>query len=217
VLLRAKAKRATTRPAVAAIAADAVLLSSDLRVWAGERVAAAGHESALLGKVEALRLAADGRSVEGKVRDQGPTPYRVAVSVDGHGLESRCECPYEGGPVCKHAVAILEALRFPRPAVIHVAGSQKRARRAGRLARGQGRDPRADQRGPPLGQWALTRDEVSSRARTSSRGSARKEKPTITRVARRLGLPRFRVQDRTLVPTRGAPQLRRRRVARVPI
>jgi superfamily II DNA or RNA helicase len=203
VLLRAKAKRAPTRPAVAAIAADAVLLSSDLRAWAGERVAAAGHESALLGKVEALRLAADGRSVEGKVRDQGPTPYRVAVSVDGHGLESRCECPYEGGPVCKHAVAILEALRFPRPAVIHVAGSQKRARRAGRLARGQGRivTHAPIQAGTLLaapGEWALTRDERVELAREDElkarRQRARKEKPTITRVARRgLGLPRFRV------------------------
>src|SRR5258706_4106270 len=201
-LLKGKTKK-STRPAITAIFADAVLLSSDLREWAGERVAHAGHESALLGKVEALRLAADGRSVEGKVRDQGPTPYRVAVFVDGGGLESRCECPYEGGPVCKHAVAALEALRFPRPAVVHVAGSQKRARRAGRLARGQGRivTHAPIQAGTLLaapGEGALTRDERGELAREDElkarRQRARKEKPVITRITRRGGgLPRFRV------------------------
>jgi superfamily II DNA or RNA helicase len=200
--LKTRLKR-STRPAVAAISADAVLLSSDLKVWAGERIAQAGHESALLGKVEALRLAADGRSVEGKVRDQGPTPYRVAVSVDAGELDSRCECPYEGGPVCKHAVAVLEALRFPRPAVVHVAGSQKRARRAGRLARGQGRivTHAPIQAGTLLaapGEWALTRDERVELAREDElkarKQRARKEKATITRIARRSGgLPRFRV------------------------
>jgi superfamily II DNA or RNA helicase len=179
------------------------LLSADLKVWAGERVAHAGHESALLGKVEALRLAADGRSVEGKVRDQGPIPYRVAVFVDDGELDSRCECPYESGPVCKHAVAAVEALRFPRPAVVHVAGSQKRARRAGRLARGQGRivTHAPIQAGTLLaapGEWALTRDERVELAREDElkarRQRARKEKPTITRIARRGGgLPRFRV------------------------
>ena len=188
---------------MAAIAADAMLLSTDLKIWAGERITQAGHEIALLGKVEALRLASDGRSVEGKVRDQGPTPYRVSVSVDGDGLESRCECPYEVGPVCKHAVAALEALRFPRPAVVHVAGSQKRARRAGRLARGQGRivTHAPIQAGTLLaapGEWALTRDERGELARgdelKARKQRARKEKATITRIARRGGgLPRFRV------------------------
>ena len=179
------------RPAAAKIAADAVLLNADLKVWAGDRIAHAGHDGALLGKVEALRLASDGRSVEGKVRDQGPTPYRVAVSVEDGALESRCECPYEGGPVCKHAVSVLEALRFPRPAVVHVAGSQKRARRAGRLARGQGRivTHAPIQAGTLLaapGEWALTRDERVELAREDElrarKQRARKEKATITRI-----------------------------------
>jgi len=191
------------RPAAVAIPADATLLSSDLTVWAGERIAHAGHESALLGKVESLRLAADGRSVEAKVRDQGPTPYKVSVAASGSGLESRCECPYEGGPVCKHAVAAVEALRFPRPALVHVAGSQKRARRAGRLARGQGRivTHAPVQAGMLLaapGEWALTRDERVDLARADElkarKQRARKEKPSITRVGRRGGaVPRFRV------------------------
>jgi uncharacterized Zn finger protein len=63
---------------------------------------------------------------KGRSATKVPTPYRVAVSVAGDVLESQCECSYEGGPVCKHAVAAVEALRFPRPAVVHVAGSQKR-------------------------------------------------------------------------------------------
>jgi superfamily II DNA or RNA helicase len=201
-LLKPRAKR-PPRPASAALAADGVLLTSDLKQWAGERIAQAGHDSALLGKVEALRLAADGRSVEGRVRDQGPTPYRVGVSVVDGALAARCECPFEGGPVCKHAVAVLEALRFPRPAVLQVAGSQKRARRAGRLARGQGRilTHAPMQAGTLLsapGEWALTRDERVELAREDElkarKQRARKEKPTITRVARRGGgLPRFRV------------------------
>jgi superfamily II DNA or RNA helicase len=200
--LKARLKK-PTRPAVASILADAVLLTSDLKIWAGDRIAQAGHDGALLGKVEAMRLAADGRSVEGKVRDQGPIPYRVTVAVESGELVSRCECPYEGGPVCKHAVATLEALRFPRPAVMHVAGSQKRARRAGRLARGQGRivTHAPIQAGTLLaapGEWALTRDERVELAREDElkarKQRARKEKPTITRIAKRNGaLPRFRV------------------------
>ena len=195
--------RKTPRPAAAAIPADPLFLSADLRVWAGERIGHAGHESALLGKVESLRLASDGRSLEAKVRDQGPTPYKVGVAVLDGGLSSRCECPYQGGPVCKHAVAAIEALRFPRPAVMQVAGSQKRARRAGRLARGQGRivTHAPIQAGTLLaapGEWALTRDERVELAREDElkarRQRARKEKAAITRIGRRGGdLPRFRV------------------------
>jgi len=196
-------KKNPARIAAAVIPADPTLLSADLREWAGDRISHAGHESALLGRVEALRLASDGRSVEGRVRDHGPTPYKVSVGVSGAGLESRCECSYEGGPVCKHAVATVEALRFPRPALVHVAGSQKRARRAGRLARGQGRivTHAPVQAGMLLaapGEWALTRDERVDLARSDElkarRQRARKEKPAITRVGRRRGgVPRFRV------------------------
>ena len=195
--------RKPSRPATVLVPADTVLLSADLTTWAGGRIAHAGHESALLGKVEALRLAPDGRSVEAKVRDQGPTPYRVSVDIDdAGGLCARCECPFEGGPVCKHAVATLEALRFPRPAVGLVAGSQKRARRAGRLARGQGRivTHAPIQAGTLLagpGEWALTREERVELARDDElrarRQRARKERPRISRVRSREGPPRFRV------------------------
>lgn len=195
--------RKPSRPAVVSVPADPVLLSADLTAWAGERIAHAGHESALLGKVEALRLAPDGRAVEAKVRDQGPTPYRVSVEIDGPlGLVARCECPFVEGPVCKHAVATLEALRFPRPAVGQVAGSQKRARRAGRLARGQGRivTHAPIQAGTLLaapGEWALTREERVELAREDEmrarKQRARKERPRIARVRAREGPPRFRV------------------------
>ena len=191
------------RPPAAAIPADPVLLGADLAAWAGEKIRHAGHESALLGKVEALRLSSDGRSVEGKVRDQGPTPYKVSVSVSGAALEAHCECAYEGGPVCKHAVATIESLRFPRPALVHVAGSQKRSRRAGRLARGQGRivTHAPVQAGMLLagpGEWALTREERVDLARADElkarKQRARKEKPAVVRLGKRGGaLPRFRV------------------------
>ncbi|HEX4823680.1 MAG TPA: SNF2-related protein [Candidatus Polarisedimenticolaceae bacterium] len=196
-------KSKPARPASSAVPADHALLSFDVREWAGERIAHAGHESALLGKVASLRLAADGRSVEGKVRDQGPTPYRVSVALVDESLEARCECPYEEGPVCKHAVAVIEALRFPRPALVQVAGSQRRARRAGRLARGQGRivTHAPMQTGMLLaapGEWALTRDERVDLAREEElkarKQRARKERPTITRLGRQRGvIPRFRV------------------------
>lgn len=196
-------KSKPARPAAQAIPADPGLLNLDVHAWAGEKIAHAGHESALLGKVGSLRLAADGRSVEGKVRDQGPTPYRVTVGFAGEEIEARCECPYEEGPVCKHAVATIEALRFPRPALVQVAGSQRRARRAGRLARGQGRivTHAPMQAGMLLaapGEWALTREERVDLARAEElkarKQRARKERPTITRIGRKNGLvPRFRV------------------------
>ena len=196
-------KTKPARPATSAVPADPVLLSFDVRAWAGDRIAHAGHESALLGKVASLRLAADGRSVEGRVRDQGPTPYRVTVAIADGGVDARCECPYEEGPVCKHAVATVEALRFPRPALIQVAGSQRRARRAGRLARGQGRivTHAPMQAGMLLaapGEWALTRDERVDLAREEElkarKQRARKERPTIRRLGRQRGvIPRFRV------------------------
>ncbi|HJQ97859.1 MAG TPA: SNF2-related protein [Candidatus Polarisedimenticolaceae bacterium] len=198
-----KARPRKSGRAPSAIPADPVLVSADLSAWAGDRIAHAGHEAALLGKVETMRLAPDGRAVEAKVRDQGPMPYRVRVELSEAGeLSSRCECPFEGGPACKHAIAMLEALRFPRPAVLHVAGSQKRARRAGRLARGQGRilTPAPVLAGTLLaapGEWAFTRDERVEIAREEEmkarKQRARKERPAITRLRRAGGPTRFRV------------------------
>jgi len=198
-----KARPKKTGRAPSANPADPLLVAADLPAWAGERIAHAGHEAALLGKVETMRLDADGRAVEAKVRDQGPIPYRVRVEIGPDGdLASQCECPFEGGPACKHAIAMLEALRFPRPAVLHVAGSQKRARRAGRLARGQGRivTPAPVLAGTLLaapGEWAFTRDERVEIAREEElkarKQRARKERPPIARLRRAGGPPRFRV------------------------
>jgi len=199
--LKARPRKSGRAPA--AIPADPILVTADLSAWAGDRIAHAGHEAALLGKVETMRLAPDGRAVEAKVRDQGPIPYRVRVELnDGGDLSSRCECPFEGGPACKHAIAMLESLRFPRPAVLHVAGSQKRARRAGRLARGQGRilTPAPVLAGTLLaapGEWAFTRDERVEIAREEElkarKQRARKERAAIARLRGPGGPPRFRV------------------------
>jgi hypothetical protein len=107
-------------------------------------------------------------------------------------------------------VATIESLRFPRPALVHVAGSQKRSRRAGRLARGQGRivTHAPVQAGMLLaapGEWALTREERVDLARADElkarKQCARKEKPAVVRLGKRGGaLPRFRVPGQPLRP-----------------
>ena len=123
----------------AAVPADARLLALDLEGWAGRHVAHAGHDLALLGKVVSLRLADEGATLQARVKDSGPHPSTVAIHAIDDGYAASCTCPWEEGPVCKHAVAAVEALRFPRPDVAHAVGVRAKPRRAGRLARGQGR------------------------------------------------------------------------------
>jgi superfamily II DNA or RNA helicase len=122
------------------IPADPALLSTDLKEWAGERIAASGRREALLGRVELLRMAADGRSIEARVRGNRPLPYQVLVRTGQGGLASRCTCAKQTRPACKHAVAALEALRFPLSALPQEGPGRKRKRRAaGRPGRGKGR------------------------------------------------------------------------------
>ena len=86
------------------------LLTADLRRWAGERVAAAGRRDALLGRVELLYLTHAGRALDGRVRGNRTLPYQVQVRLGVDGPECRCTCARSP---CRHAVAVLEALRFP--------------------------------------------------------------------------------------------------------
>ena len=178
----------------------------DLDEWAGPVVAHAGRESALLGRVEALRLAADGLTVEARVRDTGPNPYRVSISRRGDRFEALCECAYEAGPACKHAVATVEALRFPRPDAQRIAGVRGKGRRAGRLARGQGRilTQAPVQAGTLLagpGEWTPTPDErvVASRDEELSarRQRARKERARVVKLDAGEGPLRFQVAGRS--------------------
>mgnify|MGYP000178634643 CR=1 FL=1 len=58
--------------------ADPALLQVDLGAWAGDHTAAAGRKEALLGRVEMLRLAADGRAITARVRGnrrRAATPF----------------------------------------------------------------------------------------------------------------------------------------------
>lgn len=182
--------------------ADPLLLHADLEAWAGPRVAQTGKRLALLGRVESLRLSPDGTVVEGSVRDSARLPHDVVVRAGGGLLASRCACPYEAGPACQHAVAVVEALRFPRPTVLRSPLAKRLLRRGGRRARGRGRVlSRAPVQVGTLfvspGDWALTQDERVAIAReeelAARRARARRERPRIRRLPMRGGPPRFAV------------------------
>jgi len=47
----------------------------------------------------------------------GGEDYEVAITLTGKQVKAwSCDCPYDGGPVCKHVVAVLYALREAAPA-----------------------------------------------------------------------------------------------------
>jgi len=174
------------------IPVDPALLNADLGLWAGERNAASGRKDALLGRVERLHLAIDGRSLEARVRGNRPLPYRVEVRIDRENLKSDCTCAHESPSVCRHAVAALEALRFPLRET--AAGNGRPRAKAGpghRVARGKGRivQPARDVAGfVVLGgpERTLTRDERLAAARnaeiSSRRLQARREKLRVCPV-----------------------------------
>jgi superfamily II DNA or RNA helicase len=148
-----------------ALPAHATLLHADLREWAGQEIAATGRRDALLGRVEYLRLGASGRWLEGGVRGTRPRPYRVQIWVERDELATRCTCAAEPRRVCRHAVATLEALRFPLSAVPRPAG-ERRAR--GRGVHRPGVGPRGAEAGYVMFSGAertLTRDERVAAAR----------------------------------------------------
>lgn len=178
----------------------------DLDAWAGSVVSHAGRESALLGRVEALRLSPDGLVLDARVRDAGPTPYHVTIVRRGERFDARCECAYQGGPACKHAVAAVVALRFPRPELQRLAGPRGRGRRAGRLARGQGRivTQAPVQAGTLLaapGEWTPTPDERVAAFRDEElagrRQRARKERAKVVKLDPGPGPLRFEVAGRS--------------------
>jgi superfamily II DNA or RNA helicase len=201
-----RAKRIRAVPS--GLPADPLFLTADLEAWAGPRIAQGGRECALLGRVVSLRLSPEGKIVDARVRDSGPTPHLVEVAVHGGLLVSRCTCPFDVGPACKHAVAAVEALRFPRPALSRGRNPRRMPRRAGRLPRGRGR---VVAKAPVLsgtllseaGEWAFTREERIDLARQEElRGRkerARREKARTRRVASTDG------PAQVLVSRRGAP------------
>jgi superfamily II DNA or RNA helicase len=199
--------RASAKPprrAPPRLPADPRLLEIDLKTWAGEGVARRGRQEALLGRVEFLRLTPDGKAVDARVRGSRTQPYSVRIAVGGEGTVADCTCGRESGPVCEHAVAALEALRFPNDAAQRV---EPRAapRRSGNTGRGRGRIIRPA-RGV-TGYLVLggtermpTRDERVEQARQEEivvrRQRARRERRRVTREAGAHGPPVLLVAGR---------------------
>jgi superfamily II DNA or RNA helicase len=199
-----RSRTRTGAPVPPKIPADPALLSTDLKDWAGERIASSGRREALLGRVELLRMAADGRSIEARVRGNRPLPYQVHIQTSQAGLLSSCTCAKETLPACKHAVAALEALRFPLSALPRDLPGRKR-RPAGRPGRGKGRIVQHATSLPGflvLGgpERTLTREERVAIAREEEviarRTRARRDRAAVTQLPAVDGPLRFSVADR---------------------
>ena len=185
------------------VAADPSLLDIDLKEWAGERIAVGGRKDALLGKVERLQVALDGRSIEGRVRGNRPLPYRVEVRAGEGAPTVECTCAGDSSRPCRHAVAALEVLRFPQPSPsMATPGSLPRAGAVGRAARGRGRivQPATDVAGQVVvggPERTLTREErlalAAAEERLNRRVASRREKWKVEPVGEKGGPSRFRV------------------------
>jgi len=164
------------------VAPHQALLATDLEDWAGEEAARSGRKYALMSRVERLRLSAEGTVIEARVRGSATHPYRVEVVAGDGGLVSSCNCDNESHRACKHAVAAVEALRFPRTAI--------------RAPRGRGRRSVAHRNNESSG-FTLVRDERVSVAREQElderRKRARREKSVVRLLSAVAGPPRFSV------------------------
>ena len=168
------------------------LLEVDLAGWAGERTARNGRREALLGRVEWLKLEPGGAALDARVRGNRPLPYRVSVRAEDGGPDSRCTCAGQGSLPCKHAVAALEALRFP----LSEPSREGRSRR-GAPVRGRGK---VIQSAPPVAgfivlgqqQRMLTRQERIDAARSEellSRQQRARLKSAAVRLHAETGKP----------------------------
>ena len=121
-----------------AVPAAAPFLHADLAAWAGDQVAQTGRNYALLGRVVALRVSPEGDTVEARVRGNRAVPHAVVIRIETDVPSSECTCSQDGANACRHAVAALEALRFPLADSARERGGVRR-NASGRRARGQGR------------------------------------------------------------------------------
>jgi superfamily II DNA or RNA helicase len=196
-------KRIKHRAHAPEVPADPGLLRLDLAGWAGARQARVGRKDALLGRVEALRLALNGRSLEARVRGNRPLPYRVTVKLEGARILARCTCSGEVTGPCRHAVAALEALRFPT--LSRGTGRQ----RTGRQSAGRGR---IIQPGAPAPGYVIiggakrtrTRDEriaaAGSEERQACRHRSRRERAHVEPLDENGAPPRWHVSPRIEAP-----------------
>jgi len=202
--------------APAAVPAAEPFLQADLTAWAGEQVAHAGRNYALLGRVLALRVSPDGEVVEARVRGNRAVPYGVVVRMDDGVLIGECTCSQDGATSCRHAVAALEALRFPLVAARAERGAGRRGA-SGRRARGQGRIIQKARPAPGFvvlgGEdrtlTKLERIELAREAETRERRHRSRSERMSVHILPSDGLPpRFRVGRRSsgpyLVTLRGA-------------
>ena len=111
--------------------ADPALLNLDLERWAGGAVARTGRKYALLGRVESLRLTPEGTGVMAEVRGNRSAPHAVEIAVRSGVVKHVCTCSQEDGQACRHAVAALEALRFPMTAATEDDARGRRRKHAG--------------------------------------------------------------------------------------
>jgi superfamily II DNA or RNA helicase len=176
------------------VPAHPLLLDTDLAGWAGTGVARGGRRDALLGRVETLRMSLDGRTLDGSVRGNRPLPYRVEVRVADRGLDASCTCSTEPGPPCRHAVAVVEALRFPTPRRRPTGRA-----RAGRPGQGRGRIVRHARAAPG---FVLLGGAEPTRPREERLAQAREEEVAQRRLRARRR--RHRVRERP--PDEGPPR-----------
>lgn len=165
---------------------DAAFLATDLALWAGERVARSGRKLALMSRVETLALDASGTILRARVRGSSPSAYRLEVVAHDGFLATRCSCPYDWSPVCKHAVAAVETLRFPRAP----------HRRAGLRGRSLPAARRISE-----GAWVLAREDRVSAAREQEIDDrvsrARRERAKVRLLSGNTLPARFEVDDRS--------------------
>lgn len=180
-----------------------LLLQADLMAWAGATVAGGGRKMALLGRVELLRLAPGGDSLEARVRGNRPLPYQVEVALDRGTLTSSCTCARDYA-ACKHAVAALEALRFPMAPAAASPRPQRSSRGGGRIIQPAVRRPGFLVLGSE--QRQQTREERIAMARAEElalrRQWARSDRSRVLPLSDDDGPPTFEVAPRAAPPER---------------
>jgi len=185
------------------VPADRRLLELDLAAWAGARIAKGGRRDALLGRVESLHLSLDGASIEARVRGNRPLPYRVRVRAGKSGPVAVCTCSRETPGPCRHAVAVLEALRFP--VSVPRGGPPPRRRGPGRRRPGKGRIIQPATAAPGFviiggTERTLTREERIALVREEELGlrlhRARRARVRLRRLHVDEGPPSFEIEPR---------------------
>ncbi|MDH3784563.1 MAG: DEAD/DEAH box helicase [Acidobacteriota bacterium] len=188
--------------------ASPAFMEIDLVAWAGEPMARAGRRDALLGRVESLRVAADGATLVAKVRDERAAARQVTVCLAGDEVEWVCTCPSATGSPCKHVVAAVEALRFPMGGPIVEAGVAAAGRRSRGGARGATDAPSVDGFIVSGGkERTLTRSERIASASQAEwvlrRAAARRQQQAVKRIDEDGPVVRLEVGAEAVVTLRG--------------